>query len=176
MSGSVSKKFRLASDILSCVLLINCQKSGYPTGWEFSHIQIFCKNSSWEIPTALAMHHSVTRLWPITISRTLVTISGVDTVRGPSEWGSTSRLPLPCLNSVSHLFLWSDILPQCCYNNSMNSLRCWSRFIQILITLCSAILSILQNSCVLFTITCYHFDICWPNNMGCWLHNCKKVK
>ena len=30
--------------ILSRVLLISCQKFGYPTGWEFSYIQIFLRN------------------------------------------------------------------------------------------------------------------------------------
>ena len=137
--------------------------------------------SARRLPNSSVLHlreHKKSRLSPVTVSWTLVTISGVVTVRGPPEWGSTSRLFLPCLNSVAILLygsIWSDILSQCCYNNSMNSLRCWSLFMQILITMRSAILSILQTSCVLFIVTCYNFDIRWPNNTGCWLHNCNKA-
>ena len=46
---------------------------------------------------------------------------------------------------------------------------------QILITMRSAVLSMLQIPCVLFTVTCYHFDICWPNKTGCCLPNCNKA-
>ena len=88
------KKVQISTrHILSCMLLINCQKSGYPSDWEFSHM---CRSSvrmewtlSWEIPTAITMFLTATRLSPITISWTLITISGCHSDR-PSRTGSST--------------------------------------------------------------------------------------
>ena len=108
-SGSVSKRFRLASGIFCLVCLWSTIRSlGTQRAESFfifrSSVRMEC-TISWEIPAELAMHLSVTRLSLRTISWTLVTIWGVVTVRGPPEWGQTSRLSLPCLNSATILFL-----------------------------------------------------------------------
>ena len=106
-SGSVSKMFRLASDIFCLVYLWLIVRSlGTQRAESFlifrSSVRMKC-TISWEIATELVMYLSVNRLWPITISWTLVTLSGVVTIRGPPEWGTTSRLSLPCLNSATIL-------------------------------------------------------------------------
>ena len=129
LSGSVSKRFRLACNIiLSCVTLINCQKPGYPTCWEFSHIQLFCKNemhyflrNPYSTSFASLCNSSVTHNHIMDFNDYFWSCQG----KRPFRMGSTSRLSLPCLNSATLLFygsIWSDILSQCCYNNSMNSL------------------------------------------------------
>ena len=114
LSGSVSKRFRLASDIFCLVCLwstvrnlCNQRAESFLIFRSKSSVGMKC-TISWEIPKALAMHLPVIRLSPITVSCTfkLVTSPRAGTVRGPPEWGSNCRLSLPCLNYVSIPFLW----------------------------------------------------------------------
>ena len=94
------KKVQISTrHIPTCMLLINCQKSGLPSCWKFSYIQIFRKNG---MKSVLSNPNNTTRLSPITISGTLVTISRVAKVRDRPYWtGSSSRLSLPRLNSAT---------------------------------------------------------------------------
>ena len=159
---------------MSCVPLINCQKSGYPTGWEFLHMQIFCKNGMhyflrkpYRTSYASFCNSSVTQ----NISWTLVTISGVVSVRGLPKSGSTSRLSLSCLNSATIPFI---VACEVTFFLSVATITAWIALVRTF--LCKYLLPCFQqNPCVLFTVTCYHFNICWPNNTGCWLHNCNKA-
>ena len=108
LAGSSSKRLRFVSNNVCLVCFWSTVRSlGTQCGESFlisrSSVRMECTLSC-EMPTVLAIYLSVTRLSVITISWTLLTISGVATATGLPGRGSSSRLCLPHLNSATHLF------------------------------------------------------------------------
>ena len=138
-----------------------------------SSVRMECSLSC-EMPTVLAIYLSVTRLLVITVSWTLLTISGFATVTGLPGQGSSSRLCLPRLNSATHLFTVAyegASFPSVATISLWISLGVKPFLCKYWITALSPILSILQKTLVLFTLESYLVDINWTIETSPWVHD-----
>ena len=159
-----------ASDQLSEVLVPNMPKV---FSFQDPLFRMECTLSC-EMPTVLAIYLSLTLLSVITISWTLLTISGIATVTGLPGQGSSSRLCLPRLNSATHLFTVAyegASFPSVATISLWISLGVKPFLCKYWITALSLTLSVSQKTLFLFALECYLVDINWPNETSPWVHN-----